>query len=79
MKKAKKILIDSPCNCGHVDSRHFCSERTHKLKGHRCGVTHRVFCDGESIIDPPWSCPCMKFVMNNLVYLAEIDRIKASL
>lgn len=70
----KKILSDFLCTCGHYDSQHFCSEKAHKRKRHKCNITDRVFCDDSDKLDPPWSCKCTKFSMDNLLYLEEMDR-----
>lgn len=62
---------DYKCICGHLESQHVCSAKTHKLKGkeHICNITDRVFCCNTDIIDPPWSCKCEKVVLDNLSYL----------
>lgn len=70
----KKPLIDLLCNCGHYDSQHFCSEKSHMKKKHKCNLTDRVFCDDTDIFNPPWSCKCSKFIMDNLSYLEQADR-----
>jgi hypothetical protein len=65
-------MIDFRCTCGHLDSEHICSEKAHKRPGHICDVTNRVFCCNEDINDPPWSCPCKHFKIDNLRFLESL-------
>ena len=65
-------MTDFLCTCGHPDAQHVCSEKAHQRKGHICDVTDRVFCCNEDMFDPPWSCRCVKFMLDNLAYLEQL-------
>lgn len=67
----KHKFINLICLCGHWDSEHVCSDKSHKRKKpkHICNETDRVFCCNVSISDPPWSCECKKVRIDNLKYL----------
>lgn len=66
------MKYDYLCSCGHLDSEHVCSVKAHKRPSHICNETDRIFCCNEDLYNPPWSCRCVKFMLDNLAYLEQI-------
>lgn len=62
-------MNDILCTCGHKNSEHFCFEKLHKIEGHQCD-TAKTFCEGP--FDKMFSCPCIKYRINNLSYLESL-------
>jgi len=70
---AKYKFVDLICTCGHFDSDHVCSDKSHKKPNHICNETDRTFCCNVDVLDSPWSCKCERFRIDNLKFLEGLS------